>query len=42
MILNPKMVQDIGIAARKDVEDNCSMQKYVDQIEEIVIDAVSA
>lgn len=42
MISNPKMVRDILWRARKEVEDNCSMQKYVDRIEEVIVSAAEA
>lgn len=36
LISNPQVVRDITRAARKDIEELCSMQKYVSQIEEVV------
>jgi glycosyltransferase involved in cell wall biosynthesis len=42
MISNPGMVRDVIGNARRDVEENCSMEKYVDKMEETVRAAVGA
>lgn len=39
MISNPKMVEEMVHNARKGIEDNHGMQKYIDKIEAVVIDA---
>lgn len=40
MISNPKIVEGVVSNARKEIEDNHGMQKYVDQIEVVIADAV--
>lgn len=41
LMANPDLFKYILDTARNEIENNCSMQKYVDQIEEIVNNAVS-
>jgi len=40
MISNPEMVRDMISNARREVEENYSMKKYVNKIEEVLIDTV--